>query len=114
MINLNTYISEKLKIDKSTKISDDLDNADIISLKSIIDSVKIGKKTQTRTSSLQVFHELMSMKMRDRKTTNREGMIILLNNYTKNLPEVIGDDDPEKWDSELYGFITSDEEIEWK
>lgn len=115
MLSLNKYIVEKLKIDKTTelRIKGDLTLRLAKILKewilSVRDEIFIIKRNKEKV--FESFHGMMSSKKAN--NTIRKYVIDLLNNYTENLPEIIGSDNDEETDKEIFSLITDEEEIKW-
>lgn len=117
MINLNTYIFEKLKIDKDTEIyiKGNLTLGYAKNLKEWIDSIRyevVELKVNKDKKFLNFRDTLSSI---DEKTNNpiRKNVIELLNNYVKNRPEIIGSDNDIETDKEIFNMIIKGEEIKW-
>ena len=117
MINLNTYIIEKLKINKNTElyINGDLTLDFAKSLKFWVNSVRDGifRFKRDKDKEFENFRKFMSSKPAKVNNPMRKYVIELLNNYTENLPEIIGSDNDEETDREIFSMITDKEEIEW-
>ncbi len=115
MLSLNTYIIEKLKINKDTelRIKGDLTLRYAKILKewilSVRDMIFINKRN--KEEEFKNFHGMMSSKKGN--NTIRKYVIDLLNDYTENLPEIIGSDNDEETDKEIFSLITDKEEIKW-
>ena len=115
MLSLNSYIIEKLKINKDTdlRIKGDLTLRLAKILKewilSVRDEIFIIKRDKEKV--FESFHGMMSSKRSN--NTIRKYVIDLLNNYTENLPEIIGSDNDEETDKEIFSMITDKEKIEW-